>query len=581
MLTGKGIPVHGQQVHYEVFIRRAPGAAWKLDMATENRAAAIAAAEEMMSEGRVAAVRVTKETLDPETREFKSITVLNLGVAEAPKKKKVVENQDPLCVSPQDLYTVHARERIGRLLEGWLERKGATPFELLHRPDLVEELEASGTDLQHAIQKVAIPEAQARGLTVHELIRTFSGLVERAIDRLLKDFRKGGMPNLDKEGFARAAERVSHDPERAYLLGAGVAASIAPARSWSEKVSRLLDLADAAPVTGPPRGLALQTVEQPLAEILGSRSGLDNIIGQELDLGGQLAAMTRLAACETVDALIRAEPSVAKMMPPLSEAATRLSKWLATDDFESVRIAIAKRVVRELNGPRRLRPNDAPSEIEVMRGLAMTLTAAAAAGALLNVDDVQAAFVQRSRMLVTSDFVEAYLGGGERTAREEIEALVWLVENVIGGANKRQAGRYLSAGVSALRFEKEFRYGPDTAAVKLQKLAALQRAVARGGLAPEDYAPIQSKIGDVGGLVEADARLIPTLAKTPAPAGQKLLLLLRLAAGETAPVGPAADRARQEAMRLVRQEDTRAELAANPERMDQVRTLIHQLGMAA
>jgi hypothetical protein len=552
-------------------------------MATENRAAAIATGEELIAEGKVAAVRVTKETLDAETREFRSVTILSLGATEAPKKKRIVENQDPLCVSPQDLYTVHARERIGRLLEGWLERKGATPFELLHRADLVEELEASGTDLQHAIQKVAIPEAQARGLTVHELIRTFSSLVERAIDRLLKDFRKGGMPNLDKEGFARAAERVSHDPDRAYLLGAGVAASIASARSWSEKISRLLDLADAAPITGPPRGLALQTIEQPMAEILGSRSGLDNIIGQDLDLGGQLAAMTRLSACDTVDALMRIEPSVSKIMPPLSEAATRLSKWLAAEDFQSVRAAIAKRVVRELNGPRRLRPSDASGEIEVMRGLAMTLTAAAATGpaALLNVDDVQAAFVQRSRMLVTSDFVEAYLGGGERTAREEIEALIWLVENVIGGANKRQAGRYLSAGVAALRFEKEFRYGPDTAAVKLQKLAALQRAVARGGLAVEDYAPIQAKIGDVGGLVEADARLVPTLARTPAPAGQKLLLLLRLAAGQTAPSGPAADRARQEAMRLVRQEDTRAELAANPERMGQVRDLINQLGVAA
>ena len=575
--------MHGQQVHYELFIRRVPGSAWTLDMATENRAAAIATGEELIAEGKVAAVRVTKETLDAETREFRSVTILSLGATEAPKKKRIVENQDPLCVSPQDLYTVHARERIGRLLEGWLERKGATPFELLHRADLVEELEASGTDLQHAIQKVAIPEAQARGLTVHELIRTFSSLVERAIDRLLKDFRKGGMPNLDKEGFARAAERVSHDPDRAYLLGAGVAASIASARSWSEKISRLLDLADAAPITGPPRGLALQTIEQPMAEILGSRSGLDNIIGQDLDLGGQLAAMTRLSACDTVDALMRIEPSVSKIMPPLSEAATRLSKWLAAEDFQSVRAAIAKRVVRELNGPRRLRPSDASGEIEVMRGLAMTLTAAAATGpaALLNVDDVQAAFVQRSRMLVTSDFVEAYLGGGERTAREEIEALIWLVENVIGGANKRQAGRYLSAGVAALRFEKEFRYGPDTAAVKLQKLAALQRAVARGGLAVEDYAPIQAKIGDVGGLVEADARLVPTLARTPAPAGQKLLLLLRLAAGQTAPSGPAADRARQEAMRLVRQEDTRAELAANPERMGQVRDLINQLGVAA
>ncbi len=549
-------------------------------MATESRSAVIAAAEELMAEGRTAAARVTKETLDPDTREFRSVTILTLGAKEGPKKPKVVEDREPLCVSPQDLYTIHARERIGRLLEGWLERNGATPFELLHRADLVEALEASGTDLQHAIQKVAIPEAQARGLSVHELIRTFTGLVERAIERLLKDCRRGGMPDLDKEGFARAAERVSHEPERAYLLGAGVAASIAPARSWSEKVSRLLDLADSAPVTGPPRGLALQVIEQPLAEILGSRSGLDHIIGQDLDLGGRLAAMTRLASCDTVDALMRAEPSVAQIMPPLSEAATRLSKWLA-EDFQSVRAAIAKRVVRELSGQRRLRPGDPAGEIEVMRGLAMSLTAAASAGALLNVDDVQEAFIQRSRMLVTSDFVEAYLGGGERTARDEAEALIWLVENVIGGANKRQAGRYLAAGVAALRFEKEFRYGPDTAAVKLQKLASLQRAVARAGLAREDYEPIQAKIGDVGGLVEADARLVPTLARTPVPAPQKLLLLLKLAAGDTAPAGPAAERARLEAMKMVRNEKTRAELADDPQRMTQVRELIQQLGVAA
>lgn len=570
--------MHGHQVHYELFIRRAPGASWTLDMASENRAQVVANAEAMMKEGKVAAVKVTKETLDPETREFQSISILSLGATEAPKKKKVVENQEPLCVAPQDLYTVHARERIGRLLEGWLERKGATPFELLHRPDLVEELEASGTDLQHAIQKIAIPEAQARDMSVHELIRTFTSLVERAIERLMKDRRKGSMPDLDKEGFAKAAERVARDPDRAYLLGAGVAASIAPAKTWSDKISRLLDLADAAPVTGPPRGLALQTIEQPLAEILESKSGLDNVIGRDLDLGAQLGAMTRLAACDAVDALMRMEPSVAKVMPPLPEAATRLAKWLSADDFQSVRGAIVKRVVRELNGPRRLRPGDATGEIEVMRGLAMALTAAA--GSLLPLDEIQTAFSNRSKMLVTGDFVEAYLSSAG-TAREEAEALMWLVENVIGGANKRQAGRYLAAGIAALRFEKEYRFGPDTAAVKLQKLAALQKAVARAGLVSEDYAPIQAKIGDVAGMVEADARLIVTLAKAPAPPIQKLLLLLRLAIGETCPAGPAAERARQEAMKLMRMDETRSDLAAHPDAMDQVRSMVQKLSVAA
>ena len=562
------------QVHYELFIRRTPSGGWTLDMATENRAQAVANAEAMMKEGKVAAVKVTKETLDEETREYQSISILSLGATEMAKKKAVKENNEPLCVAPQDLYTVHAREKIGRLLEGWLERKNCTPFELLHRADLVEELESSGTDLQHAIQKVAIPEAQARGLSVHELMRTFQSLVERAIERLLKDFRKGNLPDLDKEGFAAAAERISQQPDRAYLLGAGVAVSIAPARSWTEKITRLLDLADAAPVTGPPRALALIVIEQPLAEILGSRLGLDDIIGKDLDLGARLAAMTRLCACDPVEALMRIEPAVAKIMPELSPTAQRLAHWLATEDFQSVRVAIAKRVVRELTGPRRLRPGDAEGEIAVIRALAMALTAAA--GTLIPLDDVQEAFTTRSRMLVTGDFVESYLGSG-RSAREEAEALVWLVENVIGAANKRQAGRYLSAGVAALRFEKEFRVGQDSAPVKLAALATLQRSCGRGGLVAEDFGPIQAKLGDIGGLVEADAKIVTYLSRSNIPPAHRLLLLLRMAVGDTAPLGPAADRARSEALKLVRQDDVRAELAKTPERMGQVRDLIQQL----
>jgi hypothetical protein len=256
----------GYTVHFEVYVRKVPGGPWALELATENRTNAIGTANELMAEGRVAAVRVTKETYDEDAREYRAVVILKLGAADnAAKSKPQGEEAQPLCVTPQDLYTVHARERIGRLLEGWLERNHATPFELLHRPDLVESLEASGIDLQHAIQKIAIPEAHARGMSVHELIRIFHALIERAVDRLMKDQKRGALPNLDKEGFARAAERLASEPERGYLLGAGVAASIAPAKTWGDKVTRLLDLADAAPKSGPGRGLALATIQQPLA----------------------------------------------------------------------------------------------------------------------------------------------------------------------------------------------------------------------------------------------------------------------------------------------------------------------------
>ena len=481
------------QVHYEVFARRKANAGWTLEIATENRAHAVEQAEDMLAEGRAVGVRVSKETLDEETREFRSLVILTLGAVDKVKAKKPRDDQQPLCVTPSDLYSIHARERIGRLLDSWLTREQATPFELLHRPDLIERLDASGMELQHAIQKIAIPEAQERGVGVHEVIRTFQRLIKSAIERVLGDARKGKLPDASEPGKLKVA-------------------------------------------------------------------------------------MTRLAAAEEVELLIGIEPAVARVMPPLEGPAARLANWLDGPHFEGVRGAIAKRVLGELNGPRRLRPDDAEGEIHVLRALAMALTAAS--GRLTPLELVQEAFIERSRMLVRGDFVEAYLGAG-RSAIGEVEALLWLAENVTGGANKRAAARWISAVIDALRFEKEMRYGPDSPAAKLAALADLQIAVKRAGFVEEEAAPIREKIGLVGGLVEADAKLVAAVVKAGAPVLHRLTLLLRLAAGEAAPIGPAADRARVEAVRMMRSPMVRAELAATPDAVEPIRDLMQTVWLAA
>ena len=566
------------QVHYELFVRRKPGAQWTLDMATEIRAHALQTAEEALEQGRAIAVRVSKETLDPETREYKSISIFTKGQVDGGKPKKVQEDLDPLCVQPADLYTAHARDRIGRLLEAWLDRHNATPFELLHRPDLVEQLEASGTDLQHALQKIAIPEAEARGMSVHELIRTFQGLVERTVANLMKAFKKGALPDLDKEGFARAAERLSTDPDRAFLLGAGVAASIAPGKNWSEKIARLLDLADAAPSDPRARAAALAAIETPLAEIIGSKAGMADLLGaNDADLGTTLAAMTRLAGGAQVEGLIRIEAGVRNCMPELSGTAKRLSQWLSGDDFPVVRSSIAHRVLKELNGVRRLKPADAESEIEHLRALAMSLTAAA--GRILPPEDITSAFTTRSKTLLNGEFIEALLGR-ERSSREEIQMLIRLAENVMGAVNKRMAARWLSANVLALRFERELRQGPDSPAAKLAALAALQRSLVRSGLVVEDYGPLCARLGEVGGMIEADARLLTMLVRAPAPLPQKLAVLIKLAMGEAGPTGPVADKAKAEAMKLARAPEAREELANSPETMDLLKGMVQQKAAA-
>ena len=265
-------------------------------------------------------------------------------------------------------------------------------------------------------------------------------------------------------------------------------------------------------------------------------------------------------------------------MPDLSGLATRLAHWLGNETFLDTRAALGRRILRELTGPRRLRPGDAAGEIDLLRALAMTLTASS--GNLLPLEEVQNAFTTRSKMLVTGDFVEAYLGQ-DMSSKQEVEALIWLTENVIGPANKRKAGGWLKAVITSLRFEKDMMASDESPATKLHALADLQRAVGRCGLVEEDFHPLQEKFGEIGGEVDARAKLTQGVARANAPAVHRLTVLLKLATGESAPIGPASIRARNEALKLVKQDDTRAALAAAPEQVQQVRDLIQQAGLAA
>lgn len=552
-------------IHYEVFARKTPGSPWSLQHAGEDRALATELADEMLAQGRAAAVKVVKEIFDAATGEFTSVTVSSKGQTEGPARAREAERGaavEPVCRTPDDMRGPRGRETIGRVLEDWLKRAGATPFELLHRADLVEKLEASGFELQHAVQKIALPESQASGRPVHEVIRYYNDLIEKTCERVLRDDKKKLFPDLAKEPLAEAVTRLMPLPDRAYRLSGAVAKAVAPARGWRDKTDRLLALADQVPSDPEPRKFALGVIEQPLSEIVGSAAGLADLLGADLDLGGALAALTRLAAPKEVEMLIRIEPRAARVMPELDGAAARLGARLAAGDFQALETAVAKRVLRELSGARRLRPTDPQGEIDLLRALAMAMTAAA--GRALTLDEVQQVFVERSRGLVSPEFVTAYLGEGQ-TAVDEGRALVRLCENVAGAANKRQAARWLAQHLSSHKFETAVRSGAEAPGAKLALLADLQKSVRQAGLPELDIRPALERLGELGGLVEAENRLAAAIAGADAPLAGRLAALLKLAAGEAAPLGPAAARAKAEALRLIKAPEARAELAAAPE----------------
>ena len=569
-------------VHYEIYIRKAPADSWSLLQATENRKQAVETAEDLLADKRAAAVRVTKETLDPQTMEFQSITVLTLGAPEVKRKPIVRHDDQPSnCVTPQDLYAPHAREVIGRVLEDWLKRRQVTPFELLHRPDLAEVLEASGVELQHAVQKVAVPQSQATGQAVHDLIRHYQKLVQATTERIIEAGRKTLFANLNA-GDASVADlacKLEGHADRAFLMGGALCGALKDVTGGRARLERMMDLVDAAPAEGAPRAMVLVAVEQILCELFAAPPRRAEILGPSLDLGGAMAAIVRMVAPNEMEALIRMEPRLAAQVPPVDGPAQRLAKRLAAGEFRLLAAAMAREVIRELKSSRRLRPGDPAGEIDILRTLAMALTATT--GRLLSLEEVQDAFVQRSKSLVTADFVGAYASGCSG-AVDEAMALVRLCENVTGVANKRAAARWLSACVGALRFETELRGGsPNLAAQRLAALAAVQKGVRAAALAETDEEEISGRIGGVAGMVEADAKLVAQVAKSSLPPVRRLSVLLKLASGETAPFGPVADRAKAEAVRIFKTPDARAALSAEPEALTPLRPLMKAAGLAA
>ena len=561
-------------VHYEVFSRRTPSSAWALQMASEDRQQAVTAAEELLAQKHAAAVRVTKEVLDPETGDYTSATILTKGLVDDKKRVVRTPSSEAACTSPQDLYTSSAREKIARLLEDWLRRQKVTAFELLHRPDLVQKLDDSGNELQHALQKISVAEAQDSGHDLHELMRRWQGLAERSVNRLIQDGKKK-LFDLDGD-FAAIADRLKDHPEKAYVLGGVIARAMKDDATPAAKLHRLLGFARTTQKT-PGQGWTLTVIEAPVVELFAQKTTISDILGEDADLGAILAAITTLAAGPAVELLSQRDAGVAKLLPPLNGLLGGFGQLIAAGALPHLAMHLPRRLMTDLKGPRRLRPEDPKGEIEILRALALCLSSTGSDGQR---DDVHEAFTERSRMLVSADFVES-LTRTSTAPCDEIETLIWLGENVIGAANKRQAARWLLAALGALKLERVLRDPARPAPQRLSWLAQMQKRVIAAHFPEKDSEDVNAKLGHIGGLVEGDVHLIVNLGRSQMPAIQKLQVLLNIAAGQSAPTGPVSDAARAEVMKLMRNPELRQGLLGNPQAVAALRPMMKAAGLAA
>ena len=149
-----------REIHYEVFRRVGAKGGWTLHEVVSTRDGAITMAQELMAAEKATGVKVVKETYNDDTGDYLTLKIFEEGHNQVKVEPAQEDAPHALpCFKPDDLYSYHARATMSRLLADYLSRNKITITELIHRADMLEKLEATGTVYQHAIQKVAVAQA--------------------------------------------------------------------------------------------------------------------------------------------------------------------------------------------------------------------------------------------------------------------------------------------------------------------------------------------------------------------------------------------------------------------------------------
>ena len=519
----------GRQVHFEVFRRAGARGGWTLHEVVGERDRAMTMAKEMMASEKATGVKVVKETYDDETGDYLSLKIFEDGHNQMKLAPAQEEAPQALpCFKPDDLYTYHARQTMMRLLGDFLARNKVTITELIHRADLLDKLEATGTLYQHAVQKIAVAQAASGTLPVQQIVKNLTELTTQATQRVYRDQRKGAFPNPRSDQFAELAAKLAGQGDAAYLFNGALARHLKDTHGWNEKILALIAILGCAPEDGDARTLVLSSIDAVMAEALSASTALHELLGPSENLA---EALTRLV--ELFLGKIAANDAKGGLIA--------LSARFAADELPEARTAIAGRIVAEFKSPKRLRPDSLVEELKALRRLANRVVYGV--GKFLSHEDLITAFTLRSKRLVTQETLSHYIN--DCAPDEKIERLLFVEENIIGIENKRQLAGFVIPVLNSAAFENFFQDPKVAVLQRLQRLAQLQARVRRASFVDVQQEEIAGRMDRLAFDVAGRAKLFENLdAKNQNPVA-KAATLLKLAMGGFFTEGALAARARE------------------------------------
>lgn len=365
------------------------------------------------------------------------------------------------CSSVEDLFGAMGRERVRLVTQEWLRRQRLTVTEFMHNAAALNKFEAAGSSYQHAVQRMAVTLSSKSKVPVVQYIKALTALSTAGIRRVGSDDRAGLFPEHDEQGLVGFADSLGGQANAAYLFNGALAKYLAPAPSWTEKLDRLMSLANAASARPDAQALITRTADEILADIVGDSKVLIELLGADRRLGDVLQAVLQLF-----------HGTIGKM-GDVAPGVQRLADGIARGGWPAARGALARFVLETLRGTVPLVGSNLSSELDAF--VSVVDSVQHLYGPDFVREDYIETFVARSRRFVTPEalfhFTEPSKAPGDKLIRIlEIEA------KVHGAANKRALAPFALNFLSAPDFEETFATEAP-GSQRLRLLAAMQRQI--------------------------------------------------------------------------------------------------------
>jgi hypothetical protein len=541
-------------VHFEIFRQHQRTGSWSLVESLESRDQALERARRMLSEGRATAVKVVKESFDPKTGGYASLTLFEDGRVNTKKKNTKIDELDalPACDTADDLYSESSRAVIARTLGEWLAHNKLTVTELLHSAAALQKLDSQGMTLQHAVQKIAVARAFGSDRPVTQFIRQLNELCSAGIRRVYKDDKSGLFDGGAAGKFRALSEAVASKPDAAYRLNGVLAKHLKAATTWDAKLGLLLGLMNELPNEDGAQRLLLMAIDSLVSEVLATSAALADLLGPNPDLGHALLALSALFLGDDA--------------PERSPSANLLAVSFKRDLLSEARAATAARILSELRSMKRLCPGSWDKELTMLRRLANML--ARASGKYLLHEDVIEAFTERSRRFVAHEPLFQYLQDA-RSVDEKVDRLLTAEENIIGVESKRELATFILPLIALRAFEEQL--GASVVA-KLKRVTELQTRVMRSGFQDVQRNQLARALDGVAKTIEERAKLLASIETRFADPVERAQALLKLSGVGALAMGEVQTKARKLMMGALAAPDFFATYVARLQKENPART---------